>query len=264
MRREYTPSRHFSVLARKAGRGSRPLPYIALQDRLVYRALVTSLDPWLPTVPGRGDYDAFVSSPLEVEECRYVLKADVSAFYQYVDHERLIDEVVAQTGDDLAITAVVELLQGGTRRRFGLPQMQSSSDLLGDIYVDPIRRSLLRQGHNVVRYADDFRVACGSYSEALASLELIEREAFNLGLILNEAKTGTPQRSTYEESLGEVSRDEAQLFAELASEGITIEDFFAQVGGGLYGDDDDVDEADEFGAEVELLPCRGQDTTKTI
>lgn len=264
MRREYTPSPHVSVLVRKAGRGSRPLPYIALEDRLVYRALVSSLSEWLPTIPGRGDYDAFVKTPLEVDGCRYVLKADVAAFYQYIDHEQLIDEVVGQTGDDLAITAVVELLQAGTKRRFGLPQMQSPSDILGDVYVDPIRRSLLRRGHNVFRYADDFRVACDSYSEALSALELIEREAFNLGLVLNEAKTGTPQRSTYDASLGEVSRAELQLFAELASEGLTIEDFFASVGDGLYGDDDESLELGvEFGDEVQLpaLPGAGHDET---
>lgn len=258
MRNGFDPSPHDSVLARKAGRGSRPLPYISLEDRLVYRALVTVVEGRLPDVGGRGDYDAFVRSPLDVEGCEYVLKADVAAFYQYVDHERLVDEVVAQTGDDLAIAAVVELLEAGSGRRFGLPQMQAPSDALADIYVDPIRRSLVRNGHRAFRYADDFRVPCANYSEALASLELIERSAYELGLVLNEAKTSSPRRATYEQSLSEVRDAEVQLFTRLAVEGMTIDDFFASVGG-EYGEDDDL--GDEVGEDIKLpaLPGVGHD-----
>ncbi len=248
MRREFHPSPHDSILARKAGRGSRPLPYIALEDRLVYRALVTTLADRFPDDPGRGDYEAFTRSPLDADGCRYVLKADISAYYQYIDHEQLIDEVVAQTGDDLAITAVVELLEGGTGRRFGLPQMQSPSDILADTYVDPIRRRLALNGHVVTRYADDFRVACGNYSDALASLELIERAAFDLGLVLNEAKTSSPSRVTYEESLSEVPRAERQLFDQLAEEGVPVEDFYAS-DGDTYAD---TDATEEFGAGIEF------------
>lgn len=256
MRRDFHPAQQDSVLARKAGRGSRPLPYVALEDRFVYRALVNAVLVRLPVVPDRGDYDEFADSPLEVEGCNYVLKADVAAYYQYIDHERLIDEVVAQTGDDLAITAVVELLQGGSGRQFGLPQMNDASDVLGDLYVDPIRRSLVRRGYAAGRYADDFRVACADYNEALEALEHIERSAFELGLVLNEAKTGTPGRETYEESRTEVRRAEQRLFDEQAVQGITIDEFFAAVAGGYSeGNDEDLvdvvmDDVDEEGRSL--------------
>lgn len=259
MRREFEPSPHDSVLVRKSVRGSRPLPYLALEDRLFYRALVGTLDGRLPDVPGRRDHDAFVKAPLGVDSCRYVLKADVAAYYQYVDHERLIAEVVAQTGDDLAVTAVVELLQGGAGRRFGLPQMHASSDVLADVYVDPIRRDLLRRGHVAFRFVDDFRVACGTYSEALASLELIERAAFDLGLVLNEQKTSTPRRATYEQSLTEVSRAEEQLFAALAAEGLTVENFFAQAPEEYDDDDDGTSEPAAAGDEEAALLGVGDD-----
>lgn len=254
MRGGFEPSPHDSVLARKAGRGSRPLPYIALEDRLVYRALVKVIEGRLPDLGARGDYDAFVKSPLDVDGCEYVLKADVAAFYQYVDHERLVDEVVAQTGDDLAITAVVELLEAGSGRRFGLPQMQAPSDVLADTYVDPIRRSLVRNGQRAFRYADDFRVPCANYSEALASLELIERAAYELGLVLNEAKTSSPRRSTYERSLSEVRDAEVQLFEKLEVEGTTVEDLFV-ADGGEYGEDDELGE--EVGDDIELPALPG-------
>jgi hypothetical protein len=238
MRREFHPAPQDSVLARKAGRGSRPLPYLALEDRFTYRALVNVIVGRLPVIAGRGDYDEFADSPLTVEGCNYVLKADVAAYYQYIDHERLIDEVVSQTGDDLAITSVAELLQGGSGRQFGLPQMNEASDVLADLYIDPIRRNLLRRGYEAGRYADDFRVACADYNEALEALEHIERSAFELGLVLNEAKTGTPGRETYEESRSEVRRAEQRLFDEQAVKGITIEEFFAAVSE-VYSEDDE-------------------------
>ncbi len=243
MRRDFHPARQDSVFARKAGGGSRPLPYIALEDRIIYRALVNVVVGRLPVAPDRGDYDAFADSPLEVDGCNYVLKADVAAYYQYIDHEKLIDEVVAQTGDDLAITAVVELLEGGTGRRFGLPQMSEPSDVLGDLYADPIRSSLVRRGHVAGRYADDFRVACADYNEALEVLEHIERSAFELGLVLNEAKTGTPGRETYADSRNEIRRAEQILFHQQDRHDITVEEFLAQVSGD-YSEDDDEDLVD--------------------
>ncbi len=264
MRREFHPAQQDSVLARKAGRGSRPLPYVALEDRFIYRALVNVVVGRLPVVPDRGEYDEFADSPLKVDDCNYVLKADVAAYYQYIDHERLIDEVVAQTGDDLAITAVVELLQGGTGRQFGLPQMNDPSDVLGDLYVDPIRRNLVRRGYVAGRYADDFRVACADYNEALEALEHIERSAFELGLVLNESKTGTPGRETYEESRTEVRRAEQRMFDEQALNGITIDGFFASVTG-AYSDDDEEDLVDvvmdDVAEEARRLPGVEHDET---
>lgn len=243
MRRDFHPANHDSVLARKAGRGSRPLPYVALEDRIIYRALVNVIVGRLSVVPTRSDYDHFADSPLKVDGCSYVLKADIAAYYQYVDHERLIDEIVAQTGDDLAITAVVELLQGATGRKFGLPQISDPSDVLGDLYVDPIRRNLVRRGYVAGRYADDFRVACADYNEALEALEHIERSAFELGLVLNEAKTGTPSRETYQESRSEVRRAEHHLFDQhkLQAPDMTFEEFFASADS-EYSDDEDEDD----------------------
>lgn len=226
MKRDFEPAHQDSVLARKAGRGSRPLPFIALNDRLVYRALTSTLADVLPTPVSRDDYGEFIRSPLDVANCRFVLKTDVAAYYQYIDHERLIDEVVAQTGDDLAIVSVVELLQSGSRRRFGLPQMSEPSDLLADTYIDPVRRELVRSGFRVFRYADDFRVACENYNEALEALEITERSSFDLGLVLNEGKTTTPRLETYSDSLAEVERAEHELFRHMAGRKATVESFF--------------------------------------
>ncbi|NYG06911.1 hypothetical protein BJ986_001398 [Phycicoccus badiiscoriae] len=247
-RRDLTPALMDTVMARKSGGGSRPLPYIALQDRLLYRALVALIADRVPRPErGREAYNDFVQFPLTRDECKFVLKTDIAAFYQYVDHERLADEVVAQTGDDVAITGALGILQAVSRRKFGLPQMTQPSDVLGDLYVEPIRRSLLRGQFDTVRYADDFRVACRTYNEALAALELAERSAHELGLVLNEAKTTTPHRETYEASLKETDSAERDIFAALkdGQNDTELEDFFfPEV---HYEDTAEEDESDSLG-----------------
>lgn len=227
LRREVMPLVPDIVLARKGPRGSRPLPYMSLEDRLVYRAVLLPLAGQIPNSRIEGTYEEFQKAPLDEPGCEFVVKTDVAAFYQYIDHERLIDEVIAQTGDDLAVTAAIQLLQESTGRKFGLPQMSDPSDILADCYIDPVRRELLRNAYSSVRYVDDFRVACSSYEVALEALELIERATFQLGLVLNDSKTSTPHRQTYEDSLGAVDRAERDLFSEFEG---TVEGFFLVAG----------------------------------
>lgn len=201
------------VLARKGWRGLRPLSVLALTDRIAYRAHVALLSESLPDrVLTRGPNAEFKQAPLDVEGTRYVLQTDVASFFQYVDHELLGDELVAQTGEEPAVEALLALLGGIAGKRVGIPQISTASDVLGDVYVDPVRRELARSGLSVFRYADDFRVACPSLGAALGALERCDAAVRSLGLTLNERKTLTFARRRYEESLGAFARKEAELF----------------------------------------------------
>lgn len=214
--RDTPPAHEEVVLARKQGRGARPLALLGLRERVLYRCLVMRIND-SALVPPRASlsYDDFVSGPLAVEGCKYVLKTDVSCYYQYIDHERLVDEVVAVTGDDLAAGAAVELLYGTSGRRFGLPQLSDVSDVLAEIYIEPMRKRLARAGYSVFRYVDDFRVACPSYASALAAWEEADHAARDLGLVLNEQKTTTPSLDTYQSSLTAVRDRESEIFDSL-------------------------------------------------
>ncbi len=143
MRRDVAVDPEEVVLARKLGRGARPCAILGLKERLLYRAAVSLIeDVTGPSDRSQEAYDAFRQAPVEFEGCRYVLKADIASYYQYVDHERLVDEVVARTGDDLAVSIAVELLGETGGRQFGLPQLSSVSDVLADVYIDPMRISM--------------------------------------------------------------------------------------------------------------------------
>jgi hypothetical protein len=250
--RDFQVGQEDVILARKRGRGGRPLALLGLTERLVYRACVSLVERERPAASRSSErYAQFLQEPLSADGCEYVFKTDIAAYYQYVDHERLIDEVVAQTGDDLAISAAVELLQASSGRSFGLPQLSLVSDVLADIYIDPMGRRLSRAGFTVSRFADDFRVACTSYPEALEVWEEADRAARDLGLVLNESKTSTPRRETYEASLDAVANREVELFDDLEVEVLVEPDLYEDVvfaipvqGPTTLSSEPDFDEAD--------------------
>jgi retron-type reverse transcriptase len=45
------------------------------------------------------------------------------------------------------------------------------SPLLSNIYLDPLDPQMAKQGYEMIRYADDFVILCGSEAEAWAALK---------------------------------------------------------------------------------------------
>ncbi|MEU2610707.1 reverse transcriptase domain-containing protein [Micromonospora sp. NPDC007271] len=203
------------VFADKGWRGARPLHVMTLEDRVLYRALVGLIKNALPErLRSREPVEQFRTAPLDIPDARYISKTDVTAYYEFVDHELLCAELTAQTGEELAVESLADLLASVIGRRVGLPQVHPSSDVLGDTYIDPVRRRLLRRGHATFTYSDDFRIASRSLGEARASLEACAMEVHALGLVLNERKTYTYRTAKYRESLTSFADAERRLFEE--------------------------------------------------
>ncbi|MFD4932836.1 RNA-directed DNA polymerase [Peribacillus butanolivorans] len=197
------------VVASKT-KGLRPLNLWRLQDRIYYRALTERLRPQMPPeLQQRGSHTAFETLPYENERNEFIVFTDITAYYQYIDHDVLTDELIAQTGD-------FHTVMGG---RVGIPQVHDCSDFLGDIYIDPIRRALIRAGYDAHCFADDFRIGCSSLGQARAALELCASAARNLGLVLNDAKTYTYHRVTYAGTLNRISAAESELLQEINLQG---------------------------------------------
>src|SRR5665811_1209842 len=110
-------------------------------------------------------------------------------------------ELVAQTGDGQRVDTLTTLLTAITGRRYGLPQQNHPSDVLAEAYIDVLERRLHRANARVWRYSDDFRIATDSWSDALATVDLLEREVRRIGLTLNDPKTVIRRGDTYEASL---------------------------------------------------------------
>jgi len=190
------------VFADKEWRGTRPLHTLTLEDSVLYRVLSHRMSTRLPErLRVRGPIDEFRRAPLAVAETKYVCVTDVTAYYEFVDHDLLATELIGQTGDQLAVNALRDLLVAVLGRHVGLPQVHAASDIFGDVYIDPVRRRLLRRGHAAFTYSDDFRIAAPTLQGAQNALEACEIEVRALGLVLNETKTRTYFVDNYTSSL---------------------------------------------------------------
>lgn len=201
------------VFAEKAWRGARPLHVMSLEARTLYRALIDHIAKKLPpAMSTRSSIEEFRIAPLEVEDAKYISKTDINSYYEYIDHAQLVNELVGQTGEEPMALALSEVLEHVMARRVGIPQAHPASNILGDMYVDPVRRRLNREGFQTFTFSDDFRIATSTLREAREAIDFCAREARNLGLTLNDRKTYTYTRSNYERSLGSLKRAERRLF----------------------------------------------------
>lgn len=187
-----------SVLFAAKQRGGRPLNLWRLQDRVLYRALADHLRAQLPDrVSNRLEHEEFERAPLADPENMYITATDVASYYVYVDHGVLGDELTAQTGEFDPVMAILQLLGQVMDGKVGLPQVHDSSDLLGDTYIDPVRRRIIRAGFSAYTFSDDFRIGSSSLGGARESLEICAVAARNIGLVLNDGKTYTYRRDSY-------------------------------------------------------------------
>lgn len=202
------------VSARKAQHGVRPVPVWGFAERVAYRALVNFVlrnEPELDRSP--ETYLQFIGGPVEYAReaeptqgpgfyigssvVHYVVKADITAFYEYVDHGILSRELLTRIGDHAAIEVLMSLLAEVEGRSFGLPQLLDPSDRLSEVYIDMVERDVLRRGWPAWRFNDDFRIAVRDFGAALAAVEDLAAAAREVGLSLSDVKTTTPRFSTY-------------------------------------------------------------------
>lgn len=178
------------VVAAKSSRGFRPVATPSFADRVLLRALVDALEPPLGEPDRSSDaWARFNQIPLEIEGTSHVARADVAAFYQYIDHDLLRRELVGRTGDAELADQITSTLEGILGRRVGLPQSNETSHVLADAYLDVVERKLLRRGHAVWRYNDDFHFAAPDLRTARRGLEDLEIALRSVGLSPNDEKS---------------------------------------------------------------------------
>lgn len=221
LRAGFHPSLQVEIAARKPAHGVRPVPYWGVLERVAYRALTTAaLAKVKPIDRSPQAYINFITEPgryardrqpakehaaglvifdffLSESPVNYVVKSDLAAFYQFIDHAILAEEMLLSGVDFDLIEALIELLAEVQGRNYGLPQLLDASDMLSELYADRIERDLLRSGFAVWRFNDDFRIACDTYADALAAIEELDAAARRVGLSLSENKTVTVGLTKY-------------------------------------------------------------------
>jgi CRISPR-associated protein Cas1 len=138
----------------------------------------------------------------EIERLRnlgyqWVVDADISNFFDNVDHALLFDRF-SKLCDDEALTSLLrswltaEIADGSQpkpRNTIGLPQGCPISPVLANLYLDKFDEQIEREGFKLIRFADDFLILCKTQPAAEAALRLSEDLLAELKLNLNNKKT---------------------------------------------------------------------------
>jgi hypothetical protein len=206
--RAYAPTTADFFRAPKTGLTTRPAALLAPQDRLVFEgfaeavaeassAVLPSHVMWPRGRDGLGAYSAFARAPHEWTS-DFVLRTDISRFYETVDHSFLSVVVAHHLGlrgaFPIALEAFLDAVMGSNS---GLPQGPSGSDVLASAYLLDIDREISRLGWPIVRYSDDILVGASSFQEARGRLRNLEGLLRERGLSLSSDKSRIFRRETY-------------------------------------------------------------------
>ena len=226
--RTFTPLPARERMIPKAGSPGkfRRLGIPSAMDRLVQAALVLVLEPvfeadFKPVSygfrPRRRCQDAIAEiHALGTRNYRWVFEADITACFDELSHNAILDRVRARIADKRVLALVKSFLKAGIMSEAGqvrgtasgTPQGGIASPLLANIALsaldeyfcarDDLGSTWRREAHRrrggafyrIVRYADDFAImVCGTRAHADALWEEVAEVLAPLGLRLSESKT---------------------------------------------------------------------------
>jgi RNA-directed DNA polymerase len=193
----------------------RPLGIPALEDKIVQQAVRMLLEPIYEATfvpfshgyrPKRGALGAVkaLHQALTTRRIGYLLDADIQAFFDSVDHAKMLAFLERKIGDPRILQLISAWLKAGvmTEQGFeeteeGTPQGGIISPLLANIYLHYVldvfvanwRKQAAHGQIIVVRYADDFVIGAQKERDIRWLHEALQRRFADHGLTLHPKKT---------------------------------------------------------------------------
>lgn len=194
---------------------TRPLGIACVEDKIVQRAVVMILeqiyevdfiDESFGFRPDRSCHDALkvLGKNIGTKKVNFVLDADVRAFFDEVDHDKLLELLQIRIRDQRMLRLVTRFLKAGVmidgdwmRTGKGVPQGSVLSPILANVYLHYVldqwfQREVLPRLTGeayLVRYADDFIVAFQHHNDAIRFQNVLVKRLARFGLSLAEEKS---------------------------------------------------------------------------
>lgn len=194
-----------ATIKKKSGK-ERPLRIPEIRDRLVLKAISLKLEELLTPFyklnndcsfayqSGKSIKDAIQQMRVYFEEgYKYILEADIKAFFDNVNSKALLEEIKEKLPDNSIsglldgalqqeLANVAELTNAGVYEVYfksselGIPQGNSLSPLLANTYLADFDQRAITEGLKMIRYADDFIIMCKTKEDALRAYEIAKEE----------------------------------------------------------------------------------------
>jgi RNA-directed DNA polymerase len=183
----------------------RPLGIPTVRERVVQTALRAMLEPIFERDfagqsygfrPKRGCKDALrrVDTLLK-QGYTWAVDADLKSYFDTIPRAELIARMQAKVSDGRMLKLLEAFLTQGVLEEMnlgtpeaGTPQGAVISPLLSNIYLDALDHEMAGKGIEMVRYADDFVVLCGTEGEAQQALAEVQQGTAQAGLTLHPEK----------------------------------------------------------------------------
>jgi len=207
------PSKRIWIL--KSDGQQRPIGIASLEDKIVQQALSTVLQQIYEedflgfsygSRPGRSQHNALDAIHVAITQKKvgWVLDADISKFYDSLDHEWLMKFVGHRVTDPRLLRLLRKFLRAGvsedgewSKTVVGTPQGAVISSLLAniflhytlDLWVKQWRSRHARGEVYIVRYSDDFVMGFQYRSDAVQLQTELKERMSKFGLEMHEGKT---------------------------------------------------------------------------